>query len=98
PLDTPFVLDLKDMEALEADAQKARQLGYQGKLCVHPNQVDICNRLFLPTEEEIEFSKRVIAAFTKAEADGVAAILVEGKVIEYAQVARARQILRLVES
>jgi citrate lyase subunit beta/citryl-CoA lyase len=97
PLDSPFMLDLKDLEALEQDAQRARRLGFQGKLCIHPNQVDICNRVFAPTEKEIEDAKRVLDAFQKAEKQGQGAVQLDGKFIDYPIVKRAKRILRAVE-
>jgi citrate lyase subunit beta/citryl-CoA lyase len=96
PLDTPFMIDLKDLEALEADIKRACQLGFQGKLCIHPNQVDICNRLFSPTQEEIEYAQKVIQAFDAAEAGGAGAIQLEGKFIDYPVVERCRRILKMV--
>jgi citrate lyase subunit beta/citryl-CoA lyase len=95
PLDTPFMIDLKDREALEADIKRACRFGFQGKLCIHPNQVDICNRLFSPTNEEIEYAQKVIEAFDAAEADGTAAIQLEGKFIDYPVVERCRRILKI---
>jgi citrate lyase subunit beta/citryl-CoA lyase len=95
PLDTPFMIDLQDADTLEADIKRARQLGFQGKLCIHPNQVDICNRLFSPTKEEIEYAQNVIQAFDEAEAGGSAAIQLEGKFIDYPVVERCRRILKI---
>ena len=95
PLDTPFMIDLKDREALEADTKRARQLGFQGKLCIHPNQIDICNRLFSPTKGDIEYAQKAIQAFDAAEADGTAAIQVEGEFIDYPMVERSRRILKI---
>jgi citrate lyase subunit beta/citryl-CoA lyase len=95
PLDTPFMIDLKDREALEADIKRACRLGFQGKLCIHPNQIDICNQLFSPTDEEIEYAQKVIQAFDAAEADGTAAIQVEGRFIDYPVVERCRRILKI---
>lgn len=95
PLDTPFMVDIKNIEALEADANTARRLGFQGKLCIHPVQVAPCNRLFSPSEKEIEFAKKVIARFGQAEAEGSAAIELEGKFIDYPLVHRSKQILTL---
>jgi citrate lyase subunit beta/citryl-CoA lyase len=95
PLDTPFMIDLKDPEALEADIKRARQLGYQGKLCIHPNQVDICNQLFSPSKEEIQYAQKVIQAFDEAEAGGSGAIQLEGKFVDYPVVEQARRILKI---
>jgi citrate lyase subunit beta/citryl-CoA lyase len=98
PLDTPFMIDLKDLKALEADTKRACQLGFQGKLCIHPNQIDICNRLFSPTKDEIEYAQKVIQAFDAAEASGTAAIQLEGKFIDYPVVERSRRILKISKS
>jgi citrate lyase subunit beta/citryl-CoA lyase len=95
PLDTPFMIDLKDPEALEADIKRACRLGFQGKLCIHPNQIDICNRLFSPTTEEIEYAQKVVQAFDEAEAGGSAAIQLDGKFVDYPVVERCRRILKI---
>lgn len=95
PLDTPFMIDLKDRKALEADIQRAKRFGFQGKLCIHPNQVEICNTMFSPADHEIAFARKVIQAFDEAEAGGTGAIQLEGKFIDYPIVERSRRILKL---
>ena len=95
PLDTPYMMDLKDREAFEADVVRGKRLGYGGKLCIHPNQVEFCNRTFAPSEAEVAFAAKVIAAFEAAEASGQAAIQVEGKFVDYPVVAKAKRILAL---
>jgi citrate lyase subunit beta/citryl-CoA lyase len=95
PLDTPYMIDLKDREAFEADVRRGKSLGYGGKLCIHPNQVEFCNRAFAPSEAEVAFAVKVITAFDAAEAAGQAAIQVEGKFVDYPVVAKARRIVAL---
>jgi citrate lyase subunit beta/citryl-CoA lyase len=95
PLDTPFMIDLKDIDALKADAKKAKQLGFQGKLCIHPTQIEPCNTIFSPTRDDILYAERVIQAFEEAEEKGLAAIQLEGGFIDYPVVERARRILKL---
>jgi citrate lyase subunit beta/citryl-CoA lyase len=97
PIDTPFMIDLKDMQALEADARHARQIGFQGKLCIHPSQVDACNRIFSPSEKDIEYAHKVIAAFKQAEASGTAVIQVNGKFIDPPVVKLAHRILKMAK-
>ena len=97
PLDTPFMMDLKDMEALKVDAGRAKQLGFQGKLCIHPNQIEPCNAIFSPAKEEILYAERVVQVFEEAEKEGSAAILLDGKFIDYPVVERARQILKVAK-
>jgi citrate lyase subunit beta/citryl-CoA lyase len=95
PLDTPFMIDLKDIEALKDDAARAKQLGFQGKLCIHPNQIESCHAVFTPSREEISFARRVVDAFKAEEAGGSAAIQVDGKFVDYPVVERSRRILKL---
>jgi citrate lyase subunit beta/citryl-CoA lyase len=97
-LDTPFMIDLKDMEAFEADVKSGKTLGFGGKLCIHPNQVDICNRLYSPGKGEIEKAKRIVSSFESAEKKGLAAIQVDGKFIDYPVVAQARRTLEMAAS
>lgn len=93
PLDTPYMVDIKDREGLKNDAQRARDLGFQGKLCVHPVQVEMVNDVFSPDASEIEFAERVLSAYEAAIKDGKAAVQLDGKFIDPPVVARARQII-----
>lgn len=95
PLDSPFMLDLKDLQALEEDSLRAKKLGFGGKLCIHPNQVDIVNRTFSPRPEEIHHAEAVITAFEEAKGRGEGAIQLDGKLIDKPVVERARQILQI---
>jgi citrate lyase subunit beta / citryl-CoA lyase len=92
PLDTVWV-DLSDAAGLEASARTALALGYQGKMCIHPDQIAVVNRVFTPSPAEVEFSGRVVAAFARAEAEGSAAIQLDGKFIDYPIVDRAQRVL-----
>ena len=97
PLDTPFMLDLKDLEALKKDATRAKQLGFQGKLCIHPNQVDIVNEVFSPTREEVEWAQKVVRAFEEAESAGQSALQIDGKFVDTPVVLQARRILKFLK-
>ena len=90
-------MDLKDLDALKREALKAKNWGYQGKLVIHPNQIQPCNDIFSPSKEEINRARKVIEAFEKAEADGLAAILLDGEFIDYAIVERSKKIVKLAE-
>ncbi len=95
PLDTPFMLDLKDLKALEADAKRAKQAGFQGKLCVHPSQIEPVNEVFSPSDEEISFAKLVVQAFDEAKSKGKGAIQVKNKMIDYPVAEHFRKILKM---
>ena len=97
PIDTPYMIDLKDPEALEADAKRAKQLGFQGKLCIHPNQVEICNKIFSPTDKDIEQAHKIVDAFKEAEAAGTGVLQVDGKFIDLPLVKQAQRVLKIAE-
>lgn len=61
-LDT-VMADFKDLEALRKECLAAKQMGFNGKLAIHPCQLDIINEVFMPTEKEIDFARRVVALF-----------------------------------
>jgi citrate lyase subunit beta/citryl-CoA lyase len=92
PLDTVWV-DLHDEDGLEASTCTALALGFQGKMCIHPNQIAVVNRVFTPSNAEIDFAERVVAAFAQAEKEGSAAIQLDGKFIDYPIVYRAQRTL-----
>lgn len=87
----------RDPEGLRICCEAARRLGYRGKSCIHPSQVDIVNRIFAPTEREIEYYRRVIVAFESAIARGSAATAVDGTMIDYAMVETAKRVLAWAE-
>ncbi len=94
PLDTAFV-DIRDEQRLRATALRARALGFSGKACIHPAQIDIVNEVFTPSAGELERAARIVAAFDVAEAQGHAAVSVDGQMVDYPVVQRARRILAL---
>ena len=95
PFDTVWV-DLTDPAGLEASARSALAFGFQGKMCIHPDQIPVVNQVFTPTDAEIDFAGRVVAAFAKAEAEGSAAIQLDGKFIDYPIVYRAQRVLQRI--
>lgn len=95
PIDAPGI-DFSDPERLRADAQRARAMGFSGKLCIHPAQLAIVHEVFRPTADEIERARRIVSAFDAAEAAGSAAIAVDGQMIDYPVVLRARRVLEAV--
>lgn len=92
PLDTVW-LDVRDQAGLEQDARAAKRLGFGGKAAIHPGQIEIINRVFSPTEEELDYARRVVEAFERAESEGSASIAVDGRLVDYAIVLKARSVL-----
>jgi citrate lyase beta subunit len=86
-------LAIADADAVEAEARLARSMGMGGKACVHPAQVSVVNRVFLPSEEEVEWARRVVSAATDAEREGSGAVALDGAMVDAPVVKRARSIL-----
>ncbi|MBP7332484.1 MAG: Citrate lyase subunit beta [Firmicutes bacterium ADurb.Bin373] len=96
PIDTVYP-DFKDIGGLVADAKAVRQMGFQGKLAIHPGQIEPLNEVFTPTPEEISWAEKIVAVFDEEEAKGQAVFQVDGKMIEYPIANRARRIIALAE-
>lgn len=90
--------DIRDEIGFEAECTQGRQMGFDGKTLIHPNQLEICNRVFAPTEAEIERAKRIIVAFDEAQAEGRGVVTVDGRLIENLHVEDARRILSLADA
>jgi citrate lyase subunit beta/citryl-CoA lyase len=95
PIDTVFAHVGKHLDALRRTAQLARDLGFQGKLCIHPEQVQPIHEIFTPTEKEIAEARKIVEAFETAEASGSASIQVEGRFIDYPIVEKAKRVLAI---
>ncbi|WP_431304774.1 HpcH/HpaI aldolase/citrate lyase family protein [Sediminicoccus sp. BL-A-41-H5] len=96
PIDTVWI-ELREMEAFAASCARGVSLGFQGKLCIHPDQVPVANAAYSPPEAEVARARRIIAAFAEAEAQGLASIQVEGRFVDYPIVDRAQRIVALAE-
>ena len=97
PIDTVFI-HINEHEHFKNSAILARQFGYQGKMCIHPNQIAATNDAFTPTAEEVAWSRKVIQAFQEAEAAGSASIQVEGYFVDYPIVVKAERVVALAEA
>lgn len=84
---------IKDPQAYREEARYARGLGFTGKSCIHPTQIDMANEAFMPSAEEIDRAQRFVAAADEAEAAGVGAYQVDGQMVDAPFVVRARMIL-----
>lgn len=93
-IDTVFT-DLNDEEGLTNDCRMARQLGFKGKLAIHPKQLEIINREFSPSASEVAYAEKVLMAFRKAQEENRGVITVDGKMIDLPVVERARLTLRM---
>jgi citrate lyase subunit beta/citryl-CoA lyase len=68
-------------------------MGFQGKLCIHPEQVAVINAAFSPSPEQVAWAHRVVDAFKAAEASQSAAIQLDGQFVDYPIVYQAQRVL-----
>ncbi len=83
-------LNLQDEERMRGDARRSHQLGFGGKLCIHPRQVVAVNQVFCPDEAQVEWAQRVVDAFETSEG-GVTTV--DGKMVDKPVAEQARRIL-----
>ena len=93
-LDTVY-LNFRDVEGLEKEARISKAMGYTGKFAIHPIQIEVINRVFTPSEGEVEYAKKVIDVYEDAIRRGLGAVALEGRMIDEAVVKKARKTLML---
>src|SRR5215203_4022521 len=91
-LDGP-VADYGDEEGLRQACLIARSLGFDGKWCIHPAQIETVNEIFSPTEREVEWAKKVVDAYDVASAAGSGSVSVDGQMVDAASIKMARNTL-----
>ncbi|OQX96407.1 citrate lyase ACP [candidate division KSB1 bacterium 4572_119] len=94
PIDTVFS-DVTDMDGLRESVYEAKSLGFDGKGCIHPRQIQVINESFAPQEIEIDKAKKIVLAFEKAESKGLGVVSLGSKMIDPPVVKRALQTIKL---
>ena len=97
PLDGPFA-DIKDPEGWTAAARRARVLGFEGKMVIHPSQVDLANRLYSPSLADVEQAQRILDAMAEADRMGAGAVTLDGKMIDIASIRQAEAVVRKADA
>ncbi len=96
-IDTPFLGLLVDREGLRRESELAWQLGFDGKLAIHPKHVEIINEVFTPSKEEIEQAMEIVKVYEEAKAQGLGATTLRGRMIDYATYVQAKEFLEIYE-
>jgi citrate lyase subunit beta/citryl-CoA lyase len=91
-IDGPYAA-FQDTAGLERSCRIARSLGFDGKQCIHPNQLSTVNTIFAPTDEEAQRAERLVQAYDAAVAEGRGAASLDGKMIDMANIRMARVVL-----
>ncbi len=85
--------NVKDLEGFEKEVKLIKQLGFVGKSCIHPNQIEIVHKVFTPSDEEIQYSREVLAVARKENIQEGGVVLLNGKMIDVPVIAKARSIV-----
>ncbi len=91
-------LDLGDDEGFAYSCRQGKELGFDGKTLIHPKTIDVANRTFGPSEEEVEWSRTIITAHAEAEKEGKGIVVVDGKLIENLHVLNAKRLVVMAEA
>jgi citrate lyase subunit beta/citryl-CoA lyase len=97
PIDSPW-FHFKEADGFARSLDRSRRSGFQGRLCVHPDQIAPANAAYRASDAEIARAERIVAAFKAAEARGEAAVQVDGEMVDYPVVYRAQALLDSVRS
>jgi citrate lyase beta subunit len=86
-------IDFKDLEGLRLEAEAGAGLGFSGKQVIHPNQVPVVQEAFTPSDEAIEYAKRIVESFESSQKEGRGAYALDGKMIDMPLLRNAQKIL-----
>ncbi|WP_067728615.1 HpcH/HpaI aldolase/citrate lyase family protein [Oceanobacillus damuensis] len=95
PIDGVYT-DIHHQDGLQKATNVAKSLGFQGKLIIHPKQLEAVNNIFLPTESELRKARKIVEAYEASQQNGIGAIQVDGKMIDVPVAERAKRLLENV--
>ena len=88
-------VDYRDLSGLAADCQRDRRAGFVGKIAIHPDQAEVINRAFTPSDDEVAHARRVVDVFERNP--GLGTVGLEGKMLDMPHLKQARNLLALAE-
>jgi citrate lyase beta subunit len=86
-------IDFRDLDGLRLEAQQGAGLGFSGKQIIHPSQVEPVQEAFTPSDDAIEYARRVVAAFAASQKEGKGAFALDGKMIDMPLLKNAQKVL-----
>lgn len=96
-IDAVYV-DIADREGLERESRRAADMGFRGKLTIHPDQIEIVNACFTPTEQEVRAAQALLEAFAEAQSQGKMAFSYEGRMVDAPHLKQAQWTLHLARA
>jgi citrate lyase subunit beta/citryl-CoA lyase len=95
-IDSPY-FNIKDQQGLEQHTTQAKTFGYDGKAIIHPDQIEIVNRIFTPDDNEIALARKIIEAHENAKSEGKGATTVDGELVENVHAVIAQRTLNIAK-
>ena len=96
PIDGPFG-DFSDPDGYMAQANRSGVLGCEGKWAIHPSQVELANRIFSPSDEDVSRAKKILLAMKEAQSEGKGAVALDGRLIDIASIKQAENLVQKAE-
>jgi malyl-CoA/(S)-citramalyl-CoA lyase len=97
PIDGPYS-DFNDTEGLRASSKRAAALGFEGRMAIHPAQIDVINEVFSPDPAEVTRARRIVEAMAQAAREGRGAVTLDGRMIDIANIRMAQRLLRKADA
>jgi citrate lyase subunit beta/citryl-CoA lyase len=90
--------NLSDLDGFNRECAEGRDLGFDGKTLIHPNQVEPCNEVFSPSIDEVALAKKMIAVFDQPENRGKGVVQIDGRMVERLHAEMARRTVAIAEA
>ncbi len=90
--------DIGNADGFVMECQQGVELGFDGKTLIHPNQIEPCNTAFSPTEQEVAWARKMIAAFDSAENKGKGVVSIDGRMVERLHAEMAKRTVAIAEA
>ena len=90
--------DIGNVEGFDAECMQGRDMGFDGKTLIHPNQIEPCNTTFSPSAEEIAQARKIIVAFEQPENKDKGVVQVDGRMVERMHAEMARRTVAIAEA
>lgn len=91
-------VDFNDPEGLRSECLASAAMGYTGKITIHPNQIDIVNESFTPSNEDLEEARELLELFAENQAQGLMAFSFKGQMVDVPHLTRARKIVDMAQT
>ncbi|MFC0284371.1 HpcH/HpaI aldolase/citrate lyase family protein [Camelimonas abortus] len=90
--------NIQDMDGFRAECEQGRDMGFDGKTLIHPTQIEPANEIFAPPAAEVEWARKIIAAFELPENAGKGVISVDGKMVEILHAEIGRRVVAVADA